>query len=95
MIQAKKSKLARLAEARDNLERQIVFRRFLGKDQALRAGQQRPDEPVRMREQIAAELAARLKLAVPGKQPGPPYNAAGIALNVTSDERGVSLLWAI
>jgi hypothetical protein len=38
VIQAKASKLARLAEARDNLERQVVFRRFLGKDQALRAG---------------------------------------------------------
>ena len=91
VIQAKAPKLARLAEARDNLERQIVFRRFLGKDQALRAGQQRPDETVRMREQVAAELAARLRLAVPGKQSEPLYNAAGTALNVTSDERGVAL----
>ena len=91
VIQAEASKLARLAEARDNLTRQTEFRRFLEKDQALRAGQQRLDEPVRMREQIAAELAACLRLAVPGKQPEPPYNASSIALNATSDARAVAL----
>ena len=91
VIQAEASKLARLAEARDNLNRQTEFRRFLEKDQALYEGQQRPEQAVRTREHFAAELAARLRLAAPGKRSEPLYDMTAIALNATSDERSVAL----
>ena len=54
-------------------------------------GQQRPEQAVRTREQFAAELAARLRLAAPGKRSEPLYDMTAIALNVTSDERSVAL----
>ena len=91
VIQAEASKLARLAEARNNLSRQTEFRRFLEKDQALSEGQQRLEQAVRTREQLAAELAARLRLAAPGKLSESLYDMTAIALNVTSDERSVAL----
>ena len=63
--QAEAIKLARHAEARDHLTRQTTSRRLLGKEQALCASQQRLEEIVHTREQFAAELAARLRLAAP------------------------------
>jgi len=54
-------------------------------------GQQRPEQAVRTREQFAAELAARLRLAAPGKLSESLYDMTAIALNVTSDERSVAL----
>ena len=89
LIQAEAMKLARHAEARGNLIRQTAFRRLLGKEQALRAGQQRLDEIVHTREQFAAELAARLRLAAPGKQPE-ARNVPAIAINATRDVRSVA-----
>ena len=90
MTQAEVLKLSRLAEARNNLSRQTEFRRFLEKDQALYEGQQRLERAVRTREQLAAELAARLRLAAPGKLSKSLYDTTAIALNVTSDERSVA-----
>ena len=91
VIQAEASKLARLAEARSNLNRQIEFRRFLGKDQALSEGPQRLEQAVRTREQLAAELAARRRLAARGKLSESLYDMTAIALNVTSDGRSAAL----
>ena len=91
-IQAEVSKLARPAEARDNLCRQTEFRRFLlEKDQALSEGQQRLEQVVRTREQLAAELVAQLRLAAPGKLTESLDDMSAIALNVTLDERSVAL----
>ena len=46
---------------------------------------------MRTREHFAAELAAPLRLAAPGKRSEPLYDMTAIALNATSDEHSAAL----
>ena len=87
--QAEAIKLAKQAEARDHLTRQTTSRRLLGKEQALCAGQQRLEEIVHTREQFAAELAARLRLATPKAWPH-TSNVATTAIDAPSNARSAA-----
>ena len=92
MIQAEVSELARLVEARNNLCRQTEScRSLLENDQTLPEGQQRLEQVVRMREQLAVELVAQLRLAASGNLMESFDDMTAIALNATFDKRSVAL----
>ena len=82
-IQTEKPEFARLVEARNNLCRQTeLCRSLLENDQTLPEGQQRLDQVVHRREQLAAELHAhQLRLAAAGRKRS--HSAIGLLLSLT------------
>ena len=92
-IQTEMSEFARLVEARNHLCRQTELRRsFLETDQMLSEGQQRLDQVVQRREQLAAELNAhQLRLAAAGRVMEPLDDRIVAALTAKFDKRSAAL----
>ena len=92
-IQAEMSEFARLVEARNHLCRQTeLCRSSLETGQMLSEGQQRLDQVVQRREQLAAELdAQQLRLAAAGKEMESLDGRLAAALNAKFDKRSAAL----
>ena len=92
-IQAEMSEFARLVEARNNLCRQTeLCRSLLENGQTLSEGQQRLDQVVQRREQLAAELnAQQLRLAAAGREMESLDDRLAAALNAEFDKRSAAL----